>query len=412
MNIILNIIKVLLKKDLYNKYYSSIDTTHVKENYPEVFRLLKTLDTWVEDGYNVHTVDDLEIAFFMAYPNSNRANYEPLFAQLRSSDAKEELVVDYLQALKNRVVATEIAKTALEYGEGTINEPEKLRLLVASLSQGVTPDAEGPGQDFISDNLEELYSDKVLAKGLRWRLPSLNRSLGSLRKGDFGFVFARPETGKTTFLASECTYMASQAEAPIIWFNNEEDSKKVMKRCIQSALGLRLEQLHSDIAGNTLKYNEVTKRNLKIVDASGMSMLQVDKICERYNPSLIVFDQIDKFKGAEAERYDLMMKQVYQWARELAKKYGPVIGVCQAGGTGEGKKWLSMNDVDSSHTAKQGEADWMLGIGKTFDHGLEEIRYFHISKNKLEGDVDTDPEMRHGRFEVRISPETVRYEDF
>jgi replicative DNA helicase len=64
--------------------------------------------------------------------------------------------------------------------------------------------------------------------------------LGSLRKGDFGFVFARPETGKTTFLASEISFMAEQLsddDGPSLWINNEEQSEKPMLRCIQATLG-------------------------------------------------------------------------------------------------------------------------------------------------------------------------------
>jgi replicative DNA helicase len=71
-----------------------------------------------------------------------------------------------------------------------------------------------------------------------WRLKSLNTALGSLRMGDFGFVFARPETGKTTFLASEVTFMAEQTEGNILWFNNEEQGGKVKSRCYQATLGL------------------------------------------------------------------------------------------------------------------------------------------------------------------------------
>ena len=65
--------------------------------------------------------------------------------------------------------------------------------------------------------------------------------------------------------------------------------------------------------------------------------------------------------------------------------YGPVIGVCQAGGTAEGKRYLDMNDIDSSHTAKQGEADWIIGIGKDNSGGYEKMRYLSILKNKLPG---------------------------
>jgi hypothetical protein len=101
---------------------------------------------------------------------------------------------------------------------------------------------------------------------------------------------------------------------------------------------------------------------------------------------------------------------LYQWARELAKTYAPVIAVSQAGGTAENKLWLTMDDVDSSKTAKQGEADWILGIGKEQDN-TSHMRFLNISKNKLLGDSDSLPDLRHGNQSVIIKPETARYID-
>jgi len=70
-----------------------------------------------------------------------------------------------------------------------------------------------------------------------------------------------------------------------------------------------------------------------------------------------------------------------------------------------------MNHVSNAHTAKQAEADWILGIGFIHDTGWEDIRFLNISKNKLQGDVDTDPKKRHGKTEVLIQPLIARYKD-
>ena len=117
------------------------------------------------------------------------------------------------------------------------------------------------------------------------------------------------------------------------------------------------------------------------------------------------------FRSFDADRKDLAMGMIYQWAREIAKTYAPVIAVCQADGTGEGVKWLTMGHVADAKTAKQAEADWILGIGKSNDEGFEYMRYLNISKNKLSGDDDSDPSLRHGRFEVVTEPQIARYKD-
>lgn len=105
------------------------------------------------------------------------------------------------------------------------------------------------------------------------------------------------------------------------------------------------------------------------------------------------------------------MGAIYQWAREIAKENCPVVGVCQADGTAEGERWLHMGHVANAKTAKQAEADFILGIGKTNEAGWERTRFINISKNKLTGDDDSDPEARHARLEVLIKPEIARYED-
>jgi hypothetical protein len=160
---------------------------------------------------------------------------------------------------------------------------------------------------------------------------------------------------------------------------------------------------------NEENYLEKTKDRIQIYNEASISKLDVEAVCAEYKPALIIFDQIDKIKGFAADRNDLELKDLYGWAREIAKRYAPVIGVCQAGASGEDKQWLTMNDVDSSKTSKQGEADWILGIGKVHEPGKEYVRYMHLSKNKLQGDADSDGSLRHGRWSCFIKPEIARY---
>ena len=269
-------------------------------------------------------------------------------------------------------------------------------------------------QDFVTDDLQALIDSAITKPGLRWRLDTLNKMLGSLRPGDFGFIFARPETGKTTFLASEVTYMASQLteeQGPIIWINNEEQGDKVKLRMYQAALALDLSSLYSNIGAHAQAYQQATNGKLKLYDSGLVHRKTVEELCRRHKPSLLIFDQIDKIVGFDSDREDLKLGAIYQWARELAKQGSAVIGVCQADGSGEGVRWLTMANVANAKTAKQAEADWILGIGKVNDPGYDNLRFLHASKNKLLGDPDTIPDQRHGRREVLIEPGIARYKD-
>jgi hypothetical protein len=184
-----------------------------------------------------------------------------------------------------------------------------------------------------------------------------------------------------------------------------------MLRCYQSALGVDNINLLRDLEGNRDRFHEVTKGNIKLKDSASIHYKQVEKLCDKLKPSLIVFDQIDKLKGFDNDREDLRLGAIYIWARELAKLYAPVIGVCQADGTGEGQRWLTMANVANAKTSKQAEADWILGVGKVNDTGYDNLRFMHLSKNKLWGDADTDPKLRHDKWEMLIEPEVGRYRD-
>jgi replicative DNA helicase len=411
MNLHLLLVKLLLDFNHYVKYYDNINKDFIEANYPEISRLYKVLPELHGSGeVKTYTLEDLRICLLTHYPKADPDFYGKMLHDLGEAEVDPRHLESYVRSITERERAVRIAKKALRVADGQ----DPFLELTEALGEIETVISTEDDDPFVSDDLAVLNEQFLTSPGLRWRLASLNKSIGPLRKGDFGFVFARPETGKTTFIASETTFMAEQLSpdvGPIIWFNNEEQGDKVSYRCIQAALGMSRELLDSDIEKHRLMAFNVTHRKLRVIKEASLSKNYIEGICRRFQPSLIIFDQIDKIKGFMSDRHDLEMKAIYQWARELAKQYCPVIGVCQAGGSGDGKKWLTMNDVDSSKTAKQGEADWILGIGATYDSGSEYLRFFNVSKNKLHGDKDSDPKMRHGKWSTLIQPEIARYRD-
>lgn len=409
MNSYMIILLLLLKGEYRTKYLSSVNTNFIKENYPDLHKLYIALQS-IPEGLDA-SLDDLKLTYLSLYPNAKPSVFEALFQTLSSQVYSEEIAKEALERSYQREQALILAKEALKFSDGQ-NNIEQVRSCYQKILDGTeTSNLEEPV--FVSDDIELLHAEEQHIPGLLWPLSSLNEVLGPLRLGDFGFVFARPETGKTTFLVHSVTHMARQVSRPILWFNNEERGSKVMKRCYQAMFGINLTTLYSNLPKYKEKFQDLSKNNIKIYDKARITKKEVEDLCNQVNPSLIIFDQIDKIEGFDGERYDLMLKRLYQWARELAKTYGPVIAVCQAGGTGENKKWLTLNDVDSSHTAKQGEADWVLGIGRVDKEGLEEVRYLHVSKNKLDGDPSlTKEDRRHDKWEVLIKPEVGRYSDF
>lgn len=353
------------------------------------------------------TDDDLAGYFYTQYPDSDRIIYDKLFTTLRETTITPDVGQEIVKQTLARKRALKLSELAFQVGQGLKKQEE----LDAFLQAAPTEATNNSDINEVDNDLEQLLSNHVYDTGLRWRLDCLNKSLGSLRRGDFGFIFARPETGKTTFLASEISNFISTSEATIVWLNNEEDGWKVMLRVYCAYFGVTSDVILS----NVKKYRDLFKTQVgnrfRLFDSSTIGRSDVERLVSRLNPSLVVYDQIDKIKGFQSDREDLRLGAIYQWARELAKGNHAAIGVCQADGQAEGVRYLTMEHVSNAKTAKQAEADFILGIGKTNDPEQAASRFLNISKNKLLGDKDSIPDLRHGRFEVLLEATIARYKD-
>jgi replicative DNA helicase len=408
------LIKLLLSKDLFNKFSKVINLDFYKNNNREVFRILSSLFQLHEKVSTDITVQDLVMFFYASYPaikNDEKVLYNTIFDQIEKAEVNQEVAVEYLEKHRQQILATEIAMKALDVSRGKGDLSEITTLLNEQL-----PIEEPTEEVFVSDDLEVLADEIQLDGGLRWRLETMNRMLGPLRKGDFGFIFKRPETGGTTFLASELTYMAEQVaqrdEGPVLWINNEQMGNVVMLRIYSAVFGVSDRELFTNLDFYKDEYNKRIRGKIKVFDDALVTKQKIESLCKTWNPSAVVIDQIDKLKGfPNNERDDLRLGTIYIWAREMAKQYCPWIGVCQADSTAEGKKWLTMDMVANAKTAKQAEADWILGIGKTHTDGEEYTRFLSVCKNKLLGDEKTMPELRHGKVPVIIHPDIARYDD-
>jgi len=412
----LYLLKLFYNSTIHYQYSSCLKKQFIRDNSKELFKLFEALSAFhIKFPNKDMSNDNFEAWYYSCYPATNAKDRDilgPIFKKLESITPDPEIASEIIRQHVERVQATELSLLGMEVAEGKKDYTE-LQRYAKELDSLDSKSQLFNQQEFVSDDLEELLNKTTRTPGLRWRLDSMNRHLGSLRQGDFGFIFKRPETGGTTLLASEVTYFATQTDKPIIWFNNEEQGAKVKLRCFQALFGITLETLQKESGIYNERYKQTIGSRIHIVDSAVLSHSSVNQCLSSFTSgvSLIIFDQLDKIKGFTNDRQDLELKAIYQWARELAKQYAPVIGICQASASAEGKKYLQMDDVDNSKTGKQGEADWILGIGKSNQQGYEALRHFHLCKNKLIGDPDTVPERRHWQWDVIIDAELARYRD-
>ncbi len=390
------------------KYSKFVSTKH-NNIFKRIYHVLSQLKA---DGKPAHTTEELLLKFHVCYPILSASDAEALseiLVQLASLQVDVAQADELFRVLKQRKQAEELALTAVSVAAGD----RKFEELLQSFKQleDIPLVEENP---FVTDSILEIAAKNLAEPPYQFRLRTLNKILGGLRKRTFGFIFARPEIGKTQFLASEATFLAPQTENGILWVNNEEDGLTLVPRCYQATLLKDSEWIYANTKEAEATYKGKINGKIRIYDRPLATEKDVEAVVRNIRPDIVFIDQLDKLRGFSGadERNDLKLKAKYQWARELAKSYNcAVIGICQAGGTGENKRYLDMNDVDSSHTAKQGEADWMFGIGSTDRAGEEDRRFISVCKNKLPQSPGMVSGMRHAKIPIKSVPELQIYED-
>jgi len=410
----IDLLRVVHTKDLYNRFKEHVKKHNVSAVTLDIFNVLG--EYW--ENYPSRTemdIDEFKTFYFIVRGKKIKdpAKFETAFANLEVSLSEPKPIEkDLLKKLIETDYATQIYNVCLGIGLGKGGDLDTIEPMLREYKKEIG--ASVIKEDvFVSPSLSYV-ADIVSKGGLTWRLKELNIALGPLRKGDFIIVAARPETGKTTFTASEASHMMGQLKSDehVVWINNEESSNKVMMRVIQAFH----QTTTGDLLANPSKYeNEFTSnggdRFLILDDDSGIkNVTKIAALFTEYKPGLIIFDQLDKVHGFNTEsRDDLRIGRLYEWARDLAKEYCPVIAISQVDGTGEGEKWIQMNQLRGSKTDKIGEADAIITIGKSNEVGLDLQRYIHVPKNKLFGGPDSLEAHRHGCFEVDIQPSKARY---
>lgn len=252
---------------------------------------------------------------------------------------------------------------------------------------------------WVKDSIHDLLEEQGYDKGLHWRLRCLNESMRPIRAGDFGIIAGRPDTGKTTFLSSEVTFMSSQLKAlykedrPIVWFNNEGPGKRIITRLYQSALNCSISDLLLKKKAGTIveEYREAVGKlsNIRIMDVHDMWNYDIVDIIRETTPGLIIFDMIDSIKfhtagGVAGVRTDQILESMYQWARVLGVRFDcPVFATSQISVEGDGMQYPTLSMLKDSKTGKQGTADFQLMLGKSNELGMDLSRFIGLPKNKL-----------------------------
>lgn len=407
------LIKLFLEKGSYLRYHKYVKSLSFEK---EIQVLLDTIGSYYKKypDKEVINLEDFILFFNIANPIlKSKTIFKELFSKLNSLEINKDLVISYLNSIIERHYASYMIEELTPVLEGTSTDIiDNIANIYEEYQKSIVSEKRDKFEKFVSQELDNLLSKVAKGSGLKWRLGCLNNSIGELYGGSLGHVFARPETGKTTFIASEATNFISQLKDDeiIVWFNNEEAGTKVQLRIMCALLGATIHQIRDHVkrAETALRAQQIDR--LRVIDRASISVAEIESILKEHNVRVVIIDQGDKvtFSGDKDMASHEKLKALYIKFRELAKTYNcDIITVGQADSMAEGKKWLNLNNMDSSKVGKPAEFDYVIGIGKEISEKVstnDTSRYIHVCKNKMNDGF-------HGRYTVNINPMIARYAD-
>ena len=340
----------------------------------------------------------------------SRMAFESILGNIKQ-DVTDDQKTSMMNSLLQLRMATDFGSLLIKYEQGDI---ANLHAEMQAIEQEYINDANIKVIDFIRPDLKALLEEAQETAGYQWRLHCLRATMRNLRGGDFGVLAGRPDKGKTTFLASELTHLATQVPAGrcILWLNNEGKGDRIYLRLVQAALGLPLSgvrELSDPMRDYSAALNTEDPYKIRIVDIHGKDTYTVENLIRANNPAIVVFDMIDNIRGFQNQsRTDQVLEEMYKWARELCVKHDFVgLATSQISNEGDNLSFPSLGMLKDSKTGKQGACDFQLMIGALNDPAYDHVRYISLPKNKLRREgADRCP-----RATVTFQPQIARFTD-
>lgn len=387
------LLKALATKNHYQQYHAFVNKDALPD---ETKRMLEMYEKYFDKYESDTTTDDFLSYFSNVYAtNLNKEKITYYLSVIHNIRAyqNEVLVNEILDKYKLKVMAEHIVGLANQVMDGSSDIELDDFIEVIDQHKKEINYINHQEKARIASDLDSVVAMDKQKPGYKWSLDCLNVGCGPAVGGDLIEVFARPNTGKTSFVVNETVHFANQIKGnkQIVWFNNEESGNKIIKRYYSNVLSKPWQVIKSanqellDSFKEQFKNKCLPPERLVMYDMPAVHTGQVNSILASLQPAVVVFNNLDKvhgFKdaGTEAQR----LAKLYQWARELGKEHDAVIfAIGQASADAEQRKKLRMDDMDSSKTGKAGEADLIIGIG--YDSNEPNTRYICTPKNKLDG---------------------------
>ena len=389
-----------LKRDFYQEVNDIIGKEMFANGVGTIFDTIAFAHVKYNSDITVEELVNLHRDKFPAMPDSSRDMIEEVIRDLKNYTGNSELAKDLVTNFWRRNQAHEIGSKATDIWLGHNGDYAGLQSLVDNLVDKQPTD----DSNFVrvDDNVSQYLESCDKGFDFQFQLPSLKERISGVGRGNLGIIFARPETGKTTF----CTYLVSEyikQGFKVAYFANEEPGRMVKGRIFCSYLNKTVNELRESVNSADEVYNNEIKPKLSLLEGRQISISEIDKFVEANKPDIIFVDQLDKVSINDTyARVDEKLRAIYETSRAIAKRRNCMVwAVSQASYEAHNRQEIDFGMLENSRTGKAAEADIIIGIGKNFGDEEDYIRHLCVSKNKLTG--------WHGVVTCRIDIRKARY---
>lgn len=388
----IHLLKALSSQAHYKKYRQFIQNESIEET---TGKLLEWYSKYFEQ-YN-NDIDFTKLWGFIihilgAKISKDKQNiYKAIISNLEELE-DDRMIEDIIKAYEEIAKITQVIELLHKKIDGEDVEPHDYLSLL-------NDDTKVSNAELLDKGLEHLLIDET--GQVEFSLPCL-KNIGRFDLDVVISIAAVPDGGKTSLSLQLALDVLGQVGGSLLIVNNEESGRRILTRSLTSGLGISLGDIKQayNIEGGEKYLLERFKEETNVDFDEQVYLLEsandvrsIESKIEELKPSVVIFNNLDKVGGFKGERHE-NVADLYRWAREVSKKnHCMMLCIGQGAATLVNKKYMAMNDLAESKTAKAGEVDIIIGLGSLdSDSPVEvnskwyQLRYLYTPKQKISGD--------------------------
>lgn len=205
---------------------------------------------------------------------------EQLLSEAGDLQSQYNVVGDYIKTVSNPMIRSDLAKFLSDYWKQDVSEIKKWFNVEKEVKDEVVFKSS-------SGSLREYETESRLGS-YTFGFPTVDGSLGGVRKRDVVLVGAYPSVGKTFFAGQYALHCILNLGLNVLFFSLEMPASALIERLCSSVLGISTDDLMSRARSGELfdEYNvlkEKLDKNLRIVDDSSLGFDDLDTVIKKAN---------------------------------------------------------------------------------------------------------------------------------